>query len=91
MQDLVFLRTIDADVLGRAIVRNLGVESSQFGYLDEVAEALFLHDLVGNGELVVDAFLGEYGCPGIEGADVLPFEFLGTQIFEQQIELRQRV
>lgn len=91
MQNLVLARTVDADVFGRAIVRNLGVESRQFGHLDEVTETLLLHDLVGHGELVVDAFLGEHGGPGIERADVLPFEFLGTQIFEQQIELRQRV
>ena len=91
MEYLVLLRTVDADVLGRTIVGDLRIEGCQFRDFDEVAEPLFLYDLVGYGELVVDGLLGEDGRPRVERADVLPLQLFRTQVFEQQIQLRQGV
>ena len=54
MQYLVLLRTVDADVGCGTEVGDLGIERSEFRNLDEVAETLFLHHLVGDGELVID-------------------------------------
>ena len=51
----------------------------------------FLHDLVGHGKLVVDGFLGKYGRPGIEGADILTLQFLRAQVLEKQVQFRERV
>ena len=54
---LLFLSLIhifDADVGCGTEVGDLGIERSEFRKLDEVAETLFLHHLVGDGELVID-------------------------------------
>ena len=91
VQYLVLARAVDTDVLGRAEIRNFRIKSRQLRNLDEIAEAFFLHDLVGDRELVIDALFGEYGGPCVEGADVLPVERLRTQVFEQQIQLREGV
>jgi hypothetical protein len=50
VQYLVLLRTVDADVGCGTEVGDLGIERSEFRNLDEVAETLFLHHLVGDGE-----------------------------------------
>ena len=50
-----------------------------------------MHDLVGHGKLVVDGFLGKYGRPGIEGADILTLQFLRAQVLEKQVQFRERV
>ena len=61
-------------------------EHGQFGNLDEISEPFFLHDLVGHGKLVVDGFLGKYGRPGIEGADILTLQLLRAQVLEKQVQ-----
>ena len=88
VQYLVLLRTIPTDILRRTIVCNFIVEGSQFRRLDEVAETLLLHDVVGYIELEVGCLLGEDCRPRIETADVLTFQFLRTEILEQQVQLR---
>ena len=91
VQDLVLLRAVDPYILRRAVVGDLGVEEGQLGNLDEVPETLFLHDLVGHGELVVDVLLGEDRRPGVEGADILPLQLSRAQVLEKQVQLRERV
>ncbi len=91
MQYLVLLRSVDPYILRRAVICNLGVEHGQFGNLDEISEPFFLHDLVGHGKLVVDGFLGKYGRPGIEGADILTLQLLRAQVLEKQVQFRERV
>lgn len=91
MQYLVFVRSVDTDVLGRAEIRNFRIKSRQLRNLDEIAEPFLLHDLVGDRKFVIDALFGEYGGPCVEGADVLPVECFRTQVFEQQIQLREGV
>ena len=72
MQYLVFVRSVDTDVLGRAEIRNFRIKSRQLRNLDEIAEPFLLHDLVGDRELVIDALFGEYGGPCVEGAVASP-------------------
>jgi len=82
VEHLVLVGTIHADVLRRAVVGNLGVERRQLRHFDEVAEALFLHDVVRYRELEIGGFLGEDGGPRIERVDVLSLQFFRTQVFE---------
>ena len=89
VQYLVLLRAVDADVLRRAEVGNLGIERGEFGHLDEIAEAFLLHNLVGHGKLVVNGLACEHRRPCVEGADALPLQFVGAQVFEQEVQLGQ--
>ena len=91
VEHLVLVGAIHADVLRRAVVGNLGVERRQLRDFDEVAEALFLHDVVRYRELEISGFLGEDRRPRIERVDILPFQLFWAQVFEQQVQLRQRV
>ena len=91
VQYLVLLRAVDADVLRRAEVGDFGIERGEFGHLDEIAEAFLLHNLVGHGKLIVDGLAREHRRPCVEGADALPFQFVGAQVFEQEVEFGQRV
>ena len=91
VQYLVLVGTDNAHVLRRAVVGDLVVERRQLRHLDEIPKTLFLNDVVRHGELEVGGLLGEDGRPRIEAADVLPFEFLGTQVLEEQVEFGERV
>lgn len=84
MKDLVLLWSVHANRLRCAIVSYLVVEGSKLRYLDEVSETLLLHNVVGNVKLEVGSFLGEDCRPRIETADVLTFQFLGTQVLESR-------
>ena len=85
VQNLVLLRTVNTHILRRAIVCNFIVECRQLRHLDEVAETFLLHDVVGYIELEVGSLFGEDCRPRIETADVLTFQFLRTEILEQQV------
>ena len=91
MQNFMFLRTVDPDVLRRAEIADFGVERSQFGDFDKGAESLLLDNLVGHRKFIVGAFPGKDGCPCVERSDSLLFERLRSQVFEQQIQLGQTV
>ena len=91
VQYLVLLRTVHANVLRRAVVGYLVVERRQLRHLDEVAEAFLLHDVVRHVELEIGRLLGEDGSPCVEAADVLFLQRLRAQVFEQQVQFRQRV
>ena len=83
MQYLVLVRTIHTHILCRAVIGDLIVEGSKFRHFDEVAETLFLHHIVRHVELEVGRLLGEDSRPCVETADVLPFQFLRTQVLEE--------
>ena len=89
MHDFVFLGSVNADVLCRSIIGDLSVERRQLRYFDKIAETLLLHNFIGDGELIVHRLLGEDGSPCVKGLDVLCFEGLGTQVLEQQVQLRE--
>ena len=91
MHNLPFLRSVDADVLRCPVISDLSVERRQLRHFDKIAETLFLHDLVGHGELKVRAFLGIYGGPTVKAGDSLPFHFSGAKVFEKQVKLGQTV
>ena len=91
MHNLILFRSVYADVLRRPVISDLSVERRQLRYFDEIAETLLLHDFIGDGELIVHRLLGEDGCPRVKGLDMLCFEGLGTQVFEEQVEFRKRV
>ena len=91
VQYLVLFRTVDADVGCGAEVGDLGIERSEFRNLDEVAETLFLHHLVGDGELVIDGLPGKHRRPCVKGVDPLTLQFPGAQVLEEQVQLGQRV
>lgn len=67
------------------------IKRRQFGHLNEGTEAFLLNDVVGDRKLVVGGLLRENRRPRIETVNALLFECLWTQVFEQQIEFRQRV
>ena len=83
MQDLILLGTVNANILCCAEVANLGIEGSKLWDLDEGAEALFLDDLVSDGELLVCALFGKDGTPGIKAVDALFLEGLWAEILEE--------
>ena len=89
MHNLILLRSVDADAFCRPVIGDLSVERRQLRHFDEITETLLLHDFIGDGELIVHRLLGEDGSPRIKGLDVLCFEGLGTQILEQQVQLRK--
>ena len=91
VQYLVLVRTVHTHVLRCAVVGNLVVKGGKFRHFDEVAETLFLHHIVRHIELEVGRLLGEDSRPCVETADVLPFQFLRTQVFEEQVQFRQAV
>ena len=91
VQDLILLGTVNANILCCAEVANFGIEGSKLWDLDEGAEALFLDDLVSDGELVVCALLGKDGSPGIKAVDALFLEGLWAQILEEKIEFGQTI
>ena len=91
VQYLVLVRTIHTHVLRRAVIGNLIVEGGKLRYFDEVAETLFLHHVVRHVELEVRRLFGENRRPSVEAADVLPFQFLRSQVFEEQVQFRQTV
>ena len=91
VQYLVLLRTVDADVGCGTEVGNLGIERGEFRNLDEVTETLFLHHLVGDGELVIDGLPGKHRRPCIKGVDPLTLQLPGTQVLEEQVQFGQRV
>ena len=53
MQHDIHVRTVETDILTRAVVGNLVIEGGQLRHLDEVAEAFLLNDGIGHGELIV--------------------------------------
>ena len=69
----------------------MSVERCQLRHFDKIAETLLLHNFIGDGELIVHRLLGEDGSPCVKGLDMLGFESLGTQVLEQQIQLREGV
>ena len=91
VQYLVLLRSVHSHILRRAVVCDLVVEHRQLRHFDEVAETLLLHYIVCHIELEVGGLLGENRRPCVEAADVLPLQFLGTEILEQQIQFSQGV
>ena len=91
VQNLVLLRTVHTYILCCAVVSNLVIECRQFRHFDEVAETFLLHDVVRYIELEVGGLLGEDCRPRIETADVLTFQFLRTEVLEQQVQLRKGV
>ena len=89
VHNLIFLRSVDADVFCRPVIGDLSVERCQLRHFDKIAETLFLYDFVSDGKLIVHRLLGEDGSPRVKGLDLLCFEGLGTQILEQQVQLRK--
>ena len=85
MQDLALLRTVDADVLGRAEIANLPIEGRELWQLDGRPEAFLPDDLVGDGELVIAGLLSEDGRPRVKGSDALLLQGTRTEILEEQI------
>ena len=71
MQYLIFLGSVDTDVLGCAKVAYLRIERGKLRHLDECPKPLFLNDVVCDGELVVSRFLGKDCCPRIKAVDSL--------------------
>ena len=80
---LVLLRPVHAYIRRRAVIGNLIVESRQFRHFDKIAEPFFLYYLIRNRKLKVGSLLGKDSRPCIETVDVLPFQFLRAEIFEQ--------
>ena len=91
VQYLVLVRTDNAHILRRAVIGDLVVERRKLRHLDEIPKTLFLNDVVRYGELEVGGLLRKNGRPRVKAADVLPFEFLGTQVLEEQVQLGERV
>ena len=91
MEYLVLVGTIHTHILRRAVVGNLGIERRQLRHFDEVAETFFLHDVVRYRKLEIGGLLGEDRRPCVERVDVLSRQFFRSQVFEQQVQLRQRV
>ena len=48
MKNLMFLRPVNPNILGSAVIRNLIIECRQLRHLDEIAETLFLNQVVGD-------------------------------------------
>ena len=91
VQYLILVWSVHTYILRRAVVGNLVVEHGQLRNLDEIAETLFGDHFVGHRKLELRCFLREYRGPRIEAGNVLPLQLFGTQIFEEQIQLRQGV
>ena len=91
MKNLMFLRTVNANIFRCSIVRNLIVKCRQLGHFDKIAETLFLNQIVGDGKLKVGGFFSEDCRPSVKTADLLTFKLVRAQILEQQIQLRKRV
>ena len=89
VQYLILVRAVHAHILRRAVVGNLVVEGGKFRHFDKVAETLLLHDVVRHVELEVGCLLGEDSRPCVEATDVLPLQFLRTQVLEKQVQFRQ--
>ncbi|TSE50845.1 hypothetical protein EH215_04283 [Phocaeicola vulgatus] len=91
MQYLVLTRTIHTHVLRRAVIGNLVVEGGKLRHFDEISETLLLNHIVRHVELEVGCLFGENCRPCVEASDILPFQFLRTQILEEQVQFRQTV
>ena len=91
MEYLVLVRTVNAHILRRAVVRYLVIEGGKLRHFDEVAETLLLDHIVRHVKFKIRRLFGEYRRPSVETPDVLPFQFFRAQILEQQIQLRQRI
>ena len=89
MEYLILLRSVNSHILSRAVVRDFVVKGCQFRYLDEVAETLFLHQIVCDIKLEVGCLLGEDSRPRIETPNLLPFKFFWAKVLEQEIQLRK--
>ncbi len=90
-QYLLLFRTVNTDIGGGSVIRYLIVERRKFRHLDEIAETLLLNDVVCHGKFKVGGFLGENSRPCVKTPNILHFKRIGTQVFEQQIQLRQRI
>ena len=91
VQYLVFVGTVHAHILRRAVVRDFIIEGGKLRHFDEVAETLLLHHVVRHVELKIRCLLGKYRRPRIKTSNVLPFQLLRAQVLEQQVQLSQRV
>lgn len=91
VQYLILVWSVHTYILRRAVVGNLVVEGGKLRHLDEIAKTLLLNDIVRYVELKIGRLFGEDGSPSIETADVLPFQFVGAQVFEEQVQFRQTV
>ena len=91
VQYLVLVRTVHAHVFRRAVIGDLVVEGRKLRNFDKIAETLLLHHVVRHVELEVGRLLGENRRPCVEAPNILPFQFLRTQIFEEQVQFRQTV
>ena len=69
MEYLVLMGTVNADSLRGSIIGNFVVECSQFRHLDEVAETLLCHDVVGDVKLEVGGLLCKDSSPRIKTAN----------------------
>ena len=88
---LIEFRPVNSHVLGCLVIGNLRIEVGKFRDFNKIAKTLLLNDIVRYVELKIGRLFGEDGSPSIETADVLPFQFLGTQILEEQVQFRQAV
>ena len=91
VQYLVLVRTVHTHVLRRAVVGDFVVKGGKFGHFDEVAKTLLLHHVVCHVELEVGCLFGKNCRPCVETPNILPFQFLRAQIFEEQVQFRQTV
>ena len=91
VQYLILVRTVHTHVFRRAVVGYLVVEGGKLRHFDKIAETLLLHHVVRHVELEVGRLLGENRRPCVKAPDILPFQFLRTQVLEEQIQLRQTV
>ena len=91
VQYLVLGRAVNAHILRRAVVRDFIIEGGKLRHFDEVAETLLLDHIVRHVKFKIRRLLGKYRRPRIETPYVLPFQLFRAQIFEQQVQLRQRI
>ena len=87
----IFLRHIEVNHVGGAVVRYLTQESGEFRHFDIRAEAFFALDVSGYVQLVVGAFLRKYRSPRIKTAYSLSFQLCRAQILEHHIQLRKGI
>ena len=90
-QYLLFFRAVNTDIGGGSVIRYLIVERRKFRHFDEIAETLLLNDVVCHGKFKIGGFLGENRRPCVETPNILHFKRIGAQVFEQQIQLCQRI
>ncbi len=87
----MFLRSVNSHIFSGSIISNLIIEGRQFRYLDEVAETILRHNVIGHIELEVGSLLCKDCRPRVKASDILTLQLVGPEILEQQIQFSKRV